>query len=211
MLPKFNPSNVVITRPAMDPMPADSEDAIDPMIQYRGPEGYVRPFSKEDIDYRPYAETWYMSPGDFDGYCSRAIWICLRDFRRKHSRDFSESRTATRRISAQLQRVKRCLHYWPTVYIELDSLWFDRDNCRVDYKIIFSRASREHGCDEWDHSMPDDPATPRSTYDILSEHYARNLPRLVPPNFNNDRPSRGELMETMREIEARRVADIEMS
>ena len=191
----------------MDPMQVDSEGAIAPLIQHRGPESYVRPLSANDIDYRPYAEIWYMSPGDFDGYCSRAIWICLRDFERKYGRDFSASRTATRRLSAQLQRAKRCLHFWPTVYIELDSLYVDRDNCNVDYKITFSRASREHGCDEWDPSVPDDLATPRSTHDVLQEHYARNLPRRVPPDFASDRLSRGEVLEAMNEAEARRFAN----
>ena len=195
----------------MDPMPADSEGAIAPLIQHRGPESYVRPFLTDDIDYRPYAEIWYMSPGDFDGYCSRAIWICLRDFERKYGRDISASRTATRRLSAQLQRVKRCLHFWPTVYIQLDTLYVDRHNCRVDYNIVFSRASREHWCDEWDHSVPDDPATPRSTHDVLQEHYARNMPRLVPPDFESDRLSRGEVMAAMMEIEARRTVDTDMS
>ena len=195
----------------MDPRPADTEGAIAHMIQRHSSENYVQPFRTNDIDHRPYAELWYMSPSDFDGYCSRAIWICLKDFERKYGRDISASRTATRRLSAQLQRVKRCLHFWPTVYIQLDSLYVDRYNCRVDYNIVFSRASREHGCDEWDHSVPDDPATPRSTYDVLHEHYARNLPRLVPPDFDSDRLSRGEMMETMMEIEARRFADIDMS
>jgi hypothetical protein len=188
----------------MDSRPANSEDDTIPMTQCCGPEGYLRPFSTDDIEYRQYAEIWYMSPGDFDGYCSRAIWICLKDFQRKYGRDISASRTATRRLSAQLQRVKRCLHFWPTVYIELDSLYVDKDNCSVDYRVTFSRASREHGCDEWDHSVPDDPATPRSTYDILNERYARTQPRLVPPDFDSERLSRGELMEAMMEIEARR-------
>ena len=191
--------------------PADSEGASASSTQLQSPMGYVQPFRSDDLDYRPYAEMWYMSPGDFDGYCSRAIWICVRDFKRKFGRDLTSSRTAVRRLDAQLQRVKRCLHFWPTVFIQLDTLYVDRWNCRVDYNVVFSRASREHGCDEWDHSIPDDPATPRSTHDILQEHYARNMPRLVPPDFNSDRLSRGEAIATMEETESRQHADADMS
>lgn len=150
-----------------------------------------------------------MSPSDFDGYCSRAIMICLRDYRRRYGQDISDFRTATRRLDAQLQRAKRCLHFWPTVYIELDSLYVDQNHCLVDYKIVFTRASREHGCDEWDPSVPDDPATPRSTNNVLHEHYARNLPQRAPPDFNSDQIRREVLMqrlEIIMETEARRSA-----
>ena len=192
-------------------MPAEFEIATTPTVQRDSPPSYVHPLRTDDIDHRPYAEMWFMSPGDFDSYCSRAIWICIRDFKRKYGRDLTSSRTALRRLNAQLQQAKRCLHLWPTVYIQLDTLYVDRHNCRVDYSIVFSRASREHGCDEWDHSVPDDPATPRSTHDVLQEHYARNMPRLVPPDFESDRLSRGEVMAAMMEIEARRTVDTDMS
>ena len=103
-----------------------------------------------EIPHRPYAEMWYVNPSDFDGRCSRAIWMCTRDFKRKNQRDLTSSRTAIQRLVAQLQRVRRCLHHWPTGSLELDALY-----AHIDYKITFSRGSREHGCGEWDHSVPE--------------------------------------------------------
>jgi hypothetical protein len=160
------------------------------------------PLLSSTITYRPYADMWYMNPSDFDGsssrgWCSRALVVCVRDFKRKYDRDLATSSRAIRRLAFQLQRTKQALHRWPSVYLELDSL-FDR----IDYKITFSRGSRVHGCDEWDNSDLDDPATPRSNYDVLNDIPAgtvpsfRSYPRIpfiqqgfetmtTPPGFEN--------------------------
>ena len=114
---------------------------------------------------RPYAEVWYVNPSDFDGYCSRAIIMCIKDFKRKNNgKDLTESPRAIRRLDAQLQAARLCLHHWPSVYVDLDVL-FDQ----IDYTIHFARGSRVHGCDEWGFTVPDDPVTPRPVSSILAE------------------------------------------
>ena len=55
----------------------------------------------------------------------------------------------------------------------------------IDYKIIFTRGCRDHGQDEWDFDVPDEPATPRSTHEILDAVYA-DPPRL--PVLAGQRP-----------------------
>ena len=119
-----------------------------------------------------------MHPSDFDGYCSRAILMCARDFRRKYRCDFTDDRRASQRVAIQLQRVRRCLHYWPTVYVELLNLYND-----IDYKITFTGGCRDHGQDEWDFDVPDEPATPRSTREILDAIYADPPRPLIPPGL----------------------------
>ena len=152
---------------AMDPVQTDSLHT-GQADQHRT---HREPFLSSAIAYRPYAEMWFVNPSDFDGYCSRAIIMCVRDFKRKYDRDLTKSARAIRRLAVQLQRVRQALHRWPSVYLELDAL-FDR----IDYKITFSRGSRVHGCDEWDPSIPDDPATPRSNYDVLGDIPAGTVP-----------------------------------